>query len=52
MAKLEHNYEPRKNYDIFVRYLAPISESDTEDTLYTLQGAVASEATIGLRFFY
>lgn len=49
---LDHNYIPKKNHEVFARVIAPISETDTNGALYTLQRTLATEASVGYRFFY
>jgi len=52
IAKAEHNYAPKDNHDVFVRVLVPITKTDGEDSLGTLQRTLATEATFGIRLFY
>jgi hypothetical protein len=52
IAKLEHTYNPKKNFDVFARYLAPISESEEGESLYAVQAALGTGATFGMRLFY
>lgn len=49
---LDYTFEPRENHELFSRVLAPLSETEADESLGTLQQALATEVTLGYRFFY